>query len=271
VTVTLGVTAVNNPDYALATGDDEETDAQLRQRREASVAIPSVGYLEGLTGALTAISGVTDAIVFENTTAITDENGIPGHSLWAIVDGGTAATIADVIYRKRNAGCGVYGSEYVDITQVNGSLFRVYFDRPETNKLYVKMTLASIDPDHTPDTTYVAERILAQVSYKIFDSADFTAITALVKSLDPLLVVTAGGVAGPYPYKATTTYEVDDMVAYGSGNDIYRCILQSTGNLPTNGTYWEPHSLVLGDYEMYRQPLNIQGKWVLDATRITVT
>jgi uncharacterized phage protein gp47/JayE len=270
-TTTLGVLSVSNPSANIQDGVDEETDAALRIRRRASVSVQSEGFLAGLTGALTSLDGVTGAVVFENNTNVTDSNGIPGHSLWAIVDGGTDADIANAIYVKRNAGCGIYGSEYVDVEQVNGTLLRVYFDRPETNKLYVKMVLASIDPNHTPDTTYIAAQILAQVSYGIQESADFTAITSLVKSLDPLAVVTSGGVAGPYPYKAATTYEVDDMVAYGSGNATYRCILQSTGNLPTNGTYWEVHSLVSDDYEMFLPTATVQGKWILDASRIQVT
>ena len=38
-------------------------------------------------------------------------------------------------------------------------------------------------------------------------------------------------------YVAETTYAVDDAVFYNGSS--YVCILESTGNLPTNGTYWE--------------------------------
>lgn len=39
-------------------------------------------------------------------------------------------------------------------------------------------------------------------------------------------------------YAGGTTYDVDDVVSYSGSN--YVCILATTGNLPTNTTYWTP-------------------------------
>ena len=41
-------------------------------------------------------------------------------------------------------------------------------------------------------------------------------------------------------YDAGTAYTVDDVVSYNGSS--YICILASTGNLPTNATYWEQMS-----------------------------
>jgi len=41
-------------------------------------------------------------------------------------------------------------------------------------------------------------------------------------------------------YAGGTAYAVDDVVSYNGSS--YICILASTGNLPTNGTYWEQMS-----------------------------
>lgn len=38
-------------------------------------------------------------------------------------------------------------------------------------------------------------------------------------------------------YSSTTTYAIGDVVLYGS--DFYECIASSTGNAPTNTSYWE--------------------------------
>lgn len=209
VTVTLGVTAVNNPSSAVTTGEDEETDVQLRARRIAAIASQSDGYLAGITGAIKGVSGVTDAVVYENVTNSTDVYGVPAHSMWAIVDNGANAAIADVIYRKRNAGCGMKGDVIVPVTQVNGTVFNVLFDRPVYENLYIALTVTSVDPAHTPDDVYLANKIFELATYGIYQVADFTAITTLVKELDPLAVVTAGGVSDtaggyvPYKYPAT--------------------------------------------------------------------
>lgn len=60
-------------------------------------------------------------------------------------------------------------------------------------------------------------------------------------------------------YVAETTYDVDDVVYYGTKD--YKCILESTGNLPTNITYWE----VLND-PLDKTPLQINGVWNMDTT-----
>lgn len=218
VSITLGVLSVNNPSANTQEGVDEETDVQLRQRRQASVANASTGFLDGLTGALRSLDGVTDAIVYENTTGTIDGNTTPGHSIWVIVDGGTDADIADAIYRKRNAGCGMKGSETVDIIQVNGTSFPVNFDRANALPLYISLGIKSIDPNHVPDGTFLEEGLAAALSYRIHESADWTVITSLIKTLDPLAVVVSGGVSltnGSYsqnPLPPTTVqdrFEVD--------------------------------------------------------------
>jgi uncharacterized phage protein gp47/JayE len=208
-TITLGITAVNNSGTTHVQGIDEETDAALRYRRAQSVAIPSIGYLEGLIGALLAIDGVLYATVYENDTGTTDGDGIPAHSIWAVVDGGAAATIADVIYKKRNGGCGMYGAESETIDQINGQPFEVNFDRPDYEDLYIQLELQSIDSDHAIDPDYIKAQILASIAYGINAPADFTAITAFIKALDPYALIISGGVGidginyDPFIYPST--------------------------------------------------------------------
>jgi len=194
-TITLGITAVNNDDSAVNQGVDEETDSELRIRRQSSVSIQSTGFLEGLESALKNLSDVVDAAVYENNTDSVDGDGIPAHSIWCIIDGGDDDEIADVIYRKRNAGCGMSGSSTVDIEQVNGTIFTVAFDRPNYEDLYISMTLQSLDALHVIDEDYIKNQIYTNFAYDINEIADFTAITTWVKELDPLAVVISGGVS----------------------------------------------------------------------------
>jgi uncharacterized phage protein gp47/JayE len=109
----LGVVSVNNPTAAVVVGTNQETDAALRIRRANSVELPSLGYLQGLIGALQDVPGVTQAEVYENVTNTTDGRGIPAHSIWCIVAGsGAPAAIGNAIYVKRNAGCGQTSTGY---------------------------------------------------------------------------------------------------------------------------------------------------------------
>jgi len=195
VTPTIGVTTVNNSAAATTVGLAQESDTSLRIRRAQSVSLPSKGFLQGLQGALIDIPGVIQAIVLENVTNSTDANGIPGHSIWCIVNAPTSdnAAIAQAIYVKRNAGCGMKGSISVPITQVDGTTFNVLFDHPTQVPLYINLTIAAITG--TFDATYIRNQLLAKLSYQIGQVADVTTIEALIKAIAPNVVVTNEGVS----------------------------------------------------------------------------
>lgn len=193
ITVTLGVTAVNNPTTYTTLGLVEETDYALRIRRQKSVALPSQGYLEGLIGALLDTTGVTEAMVYENDTNSTDANGIPGHSIWCIVRGGVNPGIANAIYVKRNAGCGMKGSVVVPVLQVDGSYFSVKFDRPTLENLYISFNIVAVTG--SVDASFIRNQILSLLSYTIAQPAVASEITALVESIAPNGSISAMGVS----------------------------------------------------------------------------
>lgn len=192
VTVTLGVTSVNNPSAATTVGTAEESDAALRIRRQNSVALPSRGYLDGLIGALQNVDGVEQAIVRENDTNATVD-GIPAHSIWCIVLGGSNADVANAIYRKRNAGCGMKGATTVNVTQIDGTTFPVQFDRPTNQNLWISFDAVAVTG--SLDEDYIRTQLLAQLSYNIAQAADASAIVALCKQIAPNVSFSNEGVS----------------------------------------------------------------------------
>jgi uncharacterized phage protein gp47/JayE len=191
VTVTLGVTGLSGTATVTA-GQDEETDAQLRQRRILSVSTASVGGVQSVYAAIRAVPDVTDALVHENATGSTDSHGVPAHTLWCIVEGGTNADVAQAIYDKRSVGVGMTGAVSQSIGATGTLPITIKFSRPLTPPLYVDVTVAPRVPTHILDieANYVAA-ILANVSYGINETADPSDITVFLKSLDPLLSVVA--------------------------------------------------------------------------------
>lgn len=183
VSITLGIVGVNNPNPATSTGVNEESDNALRIRRQNSVALPSIGYFSGLVGALQNIDGVLQASVFENVTNSTDSDGIPAHSIWCIVLGGESGDVANVIYLKRNAGCGMKGAASVSVIQLDGSTFNVQFDRPTDEDLYISLDIAAISG--TIDEDFIRAEILRLLSYGINQPADTTTISCLVRQISP--------------------------------------------------------------------------------------
>lgn len=192
VTIVLGVTDVNNSSGALETGENQETDAELRVRRQQSVAINSQGYLDGLQGALLNLDGVSEAKVYENDTNVTDADGIPAHSIWTIVEGGANTDIADAIYRYKTAGAGMRGSVTVDITTSSGQIKTMQFDRPIAEDLYIRFDIQPTITGQTFDQTEIKEYIVTNKEYQIGEFAETANLTGV--ALDAINETSGGGV-----------------------------------------------------------------------------
>lgn len=113
------INSINTPTYGwqsfLSTtdavaGDPIETDAELRLRQTASTALPSVTPLGALYGALANLPGVDRLALYENPTNLVDANGLPAHSICAVMDGGTVDDIAETIGQRKTPGAATYGS-----------------------------------------------------------------------------------------------------------------------------------------------------------------
>ena len=108
-TPTLGWQTVTNP-LAATVGVAVETDAELRQRQQYSTALPSRSIMDGTIGAMADVSGVIRYRGYENDTGTDDVNGIPGHSISMVVDGGDSQAIAEAIARHKTPGTGTFGT-----------------------------------------------------------------------------------------------------------------------------------------------------------------
>lgn len=142
-TPTLGWQSVNNSASA-APGAPVETDSALRQRQQVSVALPSRTVLEGTTGAVANLTGVTRLATYENDTNSTDANGIPAHSISLVVEGGDAAAIAQAIADKKTPGTGTYGTTSQTVTDIYGRPLSIRFYRPTYQALTVALTLKAL-------------------------------------------------------------------------------------------------------------------------------
>lgn len=193
VTIINGVTTVNNSSAPVSIGAVQELDSQLRVRRKSSVGLSSNGYLNGLEGALKALTGVVDAVVYENFTDSVDADGIPAHGIWAIVEGGANTDIANLIYQKKAPGANMKGAVSVTITKPNGSLFVVDFDRQTAEPLYIRFTIKTTTAGYTFNTASIQSYIAANLSYEIGAFAETSSITDV--STAAIAAQGGGGVA----------------------------------------------------------------------------
>lgn len=198
VTVILGVTLINNPTTYTSLGINEESDAVLKIRRQQSTSLSSQGYYAGLLAALKNINGVSSAFVYENTDSITDINGVPGHSIWVIVAGsGAAADIANAIYTKRNAGCGMFGATTFTITQVDGTPFVVRWDGVVEEDLYIKFVASSLDGVNPPNIALIlstgASGLQTIFTPGVNGQVNINDLATLVQEIDENTLVTNSG------------------------------------------------------------------------------
>ena len=153
-----GWQAVTNVNAATP-GVPIETDAALRLRQSQSTMQAAQTPLEAVQGAIAAIPGVTRLQVYENSTDLTDANGIPSHSIAAVVEGGDATLIAQAIAFKKTIGAGTYGSTSVTIADQFGVPHAYKFFRPTSAYINVAISIAPL----TGYTTYVGNAIVSAI------------------------------------------------------------------------------------------------------------
>ena len=192
ITVVVGVTAVNNPSAASVIGQNQESDADLKLRRQISMAIGSTGTIDSMLANLLNVSGVTDAYVYENYTGSDpDGQGVSAHTIWPIVEGGDSAYIGAVVYAKKSGGCNMKGSVTPSVRRANGEYFTAQFDRPIYVPLYIKFTLtAKSSGAPAYDPVAVKAALVAALSYRIYQKANTQEIFDLLTTIVPLYTPT---------------------------------------------------------------------------------
>lgn len=142
-TPTRGWQSVNNPQSATP-GRRVEADAELRRRQSVSTALPSLTILEGTVGAVASLEGVTRWRAYENDQNETDANGVPGHSIALVVEGGDTQAIAQAIADKKTPGTGTYGSTAVRVVDDFGVPNTIRFTRPTVVGLQVRISIKAL-------------------------------------------------------------------------------------------------------------------------------
>lgn len=158
-TPTRGWASVTNP-LAATVGVAAETDAELRVRQSQSVALASLTPFDAVDGAIANVEGVTRHKLFENDQEVTDSNGLPPHSISAVVEGGDATEIANTIRSVKGQGVSTYGTTSVIVTDKYGNPYTIRFSRPIDVPVYVSITLKAL----TGYSSEVGDEIKAAVA-----------------------------------------------------------------------------------------------------------
>ncbi len=128
-TLFLGWRSAQNS-QAAEVGEEEETDAELRRRFFISRAKAAQNSVDGMIVKLLQLTDVRQAVCLENDTDLTNADDVPAHSLNIIVEGGSDADIAQVIFDNKTAGTGLRGGVQCQIRDNKNMARMIRFDRP---------------------------------------------------------------------------------------------------------------------------------------------
>lgn len=134
---------VSNPVEA-TTGRFQETDPELRERFRNSKFFRSQNTLEALVDALRNVAGVTDVIIYENDTELTNPLGVPMKSFMPIVLGGLPTDVATAIWQNKPAGIESFGTTTVAIVDSQGLAHNISFKTPTEVPIYAAIEISDI-------------------------------------------------------------------------------------------------------------------------------
>ena len=172
----IGVVSVNNSQGALIIGQDSESDFDVRIRTDKTDFKNAQNWITSIQSAILSLDGVTDCKAYDNQNNTTDTDGILPHGIWVIAEGGANSEIADVIYSKITANP-MKGSVSVDITQSNGLIKTIKFDRPTAENLYIKFNIQTIESGFIFNESEIKQYIVDNLIFKIGQYADTASLT----------------------------------------------------------------------------------------------
>lgn len=154
-----GWSAVTNA-FDAELGNEIESDVALRARREEELRAQGSANLQAIEADVREITGVLQVKGFENTSDVTDLNGLAGHSIEIVVWDGVSplasnAAIAQAIFDAACAGIGAQQSGLGTAATGNaiddeGDTHAVLFTRALQKTLYVTYAL-TVDSSYPSD------------------------------------------------------------------------------------------------------------------------
>ncbi len=157
-TPTYGWTGIYNHENG-SLGSYKEDDSKLRKRQSDSTAQPSRSILEGTSGAVAKVNGVTRSYVYENDTNKINDLGLPPHSITAVVEGGEDYEIAKAIHIHKGPGCLSNGDIKIDIADSKNQITSIGFFRPKYVDIDVTVNIKALDNYTTATTENIKKNI----------------------------------------------------------------------------------------------------------------
>jgi uncharacterized phage protein gp47/JayE len=203
---------------AVTVGTSAETDEELRIRRAQSTSTPAQGIIDAVYGAILNVTGVTQAVLYENASEAVDANGLPPHSMNLVVSGGADADIANTLWTRRSAGSTQVGAVSVTVNDSMGNPHVMKFDRPTPINIYVVINGNKLSGFPASGVAQIQAAVMAwadanlEIGDEVIQSALYTPInTVSGVSITSVYIGTApapnSSANVPVPFNATASFD----------------------------------------------------------------
>jgi hypothetical protein len=192
-------------------GVAQETNEDLRVRREEELADVGSSPLDAIRAKLLKVTGVTAVTMFQNVSDITDSDGLPPHSVEALVTGGEDQAIRDALLAAVAGGIQTHGTVTGTATDSEGTSHTIKFSRPNEIEIYVDVELTK-DADEYPldgDDQIKAKIVAYGDAQRTGKNAVATALIAQCFKVSGVLDVTVMHIGLASNPSASTTIAID--------------------------------------------------------------
>lgn len=203
-----GLESVTNPDGPISLGQDLESDDSFRLRIKNGLNVNSIAILSAIKANLEKLTGVVGSYCYDNYTdqdVVVDGLTVGPHSLLAVVDGGSANEIAQVLYSKKTLGTGYIekggdntGFDVIEeevIDDAYGTTYKVRFIRPILTDIDIDITIKR--------KNYTGNNL---------DGAVKTAIINFANGENPEVDgIVIGGAVSPFEISAAVSSEIPEI------------------------------------------------------------
>jgi Baseplate J-like protein len=223
-----------------------EDDAELRQRQSISTGISATTPLQSILAAVANLPLVSGYAIYENDLGTPDSNGIPGHEMSLVVEGGVSTQIAQTVAFKKTIGAGTYatgaGSVSVGVIDPSGVPLTINYYVLATLQIYFAITINPLAGYVSGTGTLILNAVAAAITalpigsnvqyIKLYSAANLSGTAALS---------VGGGATQAQLDQLSDTFEITQFFIGTSPGptgttDIPITFIQEAVSSATNGT-----------------------------------
>jgi uncharacterized phage protein gp47/JayE len=226
-TAVAGWTGVINIEDA-SVGRDVASDEELRQLREAELAGPGTSPIDAIRADLLKLDDVVSVTVFVNNTDSTNSDGMPPHSVEAlvrpteIVPTGFDQAVWDTLLSSVAAGIVTTGNTPGTALDSQGTSHTMAYSRPEEVPIYVIVTLIKDADEYPTDGDDLIKDAIVAWGDELSCGKDAvaSAIAAQAFTIDGVLDVSSVkiGLAPAPTLSATIPITLRQLATYSTAN-----------------------------------------------------